>query len=89
MWDVVVGQQIGEALKGHSGCVNSVMFSPDGTHIASGSDDKTIRVWDVVTGQQINKALRGHRDLVHSVAFHQMEHILYQGLLTRQSGCGI
>ena len=32
----------------HSGWVMSVAFSPDGTKIVSGSDDKTIKVWDVV-----------------------------------------
>ena len=34
-------------LKGHTGWVYSVRFSPDGTRIASGSDDNTIRLWDV------------------------------------------
>jgi len=32
-------------LEGHSSYVNSVSFSPDGTRIASGSDDETVRVW--------------------------------------------
>ena len=31
----------------------SVSFSPDGTHLASGSADNTIRVWDTKTGFQI------------------------------------
>ncbi len=30
----------------HSGDINSVAFSPDGTRIVSGSDDGTITVWD-------------------------------------------
>ena len=32
----------------HSGCIRSVVFSPDGTKIVSGSDDGTINVWDIV-----------------------------------------
>ena len=32
--------------RAHSGCVNSVAYSPDGTKIVSGSDDQTIKVWD-------------------------------------------
>jgi WD40 repeat protein len=36
-----------EVLKGHSGYVNSVSFSPDGKTIVSGSRDKTIRIWHV------------------------------------------
>ncbi len=30
----------------HSGPVTSVAFSPDGTTIGAGSDDKTLKVWD-------------------------------------------
>ena len=32
----------------HRDNVTSVAFSPDGTKIVSGSDDKTIKVWDMV-----------------------------------------
>ncbi|KAJ7436685.1 hypothetical protein B0H11DRAFT_2256016 [Mycena galericulata] len=66
-WDAATGQQVGEALAGHTDLVWSVAFSPDGTRIASGSDDTTIRVWDAVTGQQV-EALVGHAAVL-SVAF--------------------
>ena len=35
-----------EKQSAHSGYVNSVAFSPDGTTIVSGSEDGTIKVWD-------------------------------------------
>jgi len=34
-------------LSGHHGPVSSVAFSPDGQHIASGSNDGTVRIWNV------------------------------------------
>jgi len=49
--------------------VLSVAFSPDGKHIVSSSDDKTVRVWDAELGQAIGEPLQGHSDSVWSVAF--------------------
>ena len=37
-------------LYGHLGAVSGVSFSPDGTRIATGSDDGTVKVWDARTG---------------------------------------
>ena len=55
-------------LKGHSGGVNSVSFSPDGKRIASGSFDRTVKVWDAQTGQE-TLTLKGHTGYVSSVSF--------------------
>ena len=35
-----------EKQSAHSGEINAVAFSPDGSTIVSGSDDQTIKVWD-------------------------------------------
>ena len=37
----------------HSDYVCSVAWSPDGTKLASGSDDKTVRIWEAATGKQL------------------------------------
>ena len=50
LWDVTSGEKCLQTLEGHSWYVNSVSFSPDGTKIASGSDDETVKVWDVTSG---------------------------------------
>jgi WD40 repeat protein len=46
LWDVVTGRLM-VSLKGHEGKVMCLAFSPDGTRLATGSHDRTVRLWDV------------------------------------------
>ena len=55
-------------LKGHSGAVTSAVFSPDGMHIVSASDDNTAHIWNTITGA-CEVVLKGHSGQVISTAF--------------------
>jgi WD40 repeat protein len=49
--------------------IYSVCFSPDGSKIASGSFDHTIKIWDVQTNTLIHSIDVGGRSVVNSVCF--------------------
>ena len=55
-------------MKGHTDAVEAVAFSPDGTLLASASNDETVRLWNTGTGQEVRK-IEGHSDKVGAVAF--------------------
>ncbi|MBT7352016.1 MAG: protein kinase, partial [Phycisphaerae bacterium] len=56
-------------LRGHEDYVSSVAISPDGTKIASGGWDKTVRVWDIKTGETLAD-LKGHDDVIRELTFN-------------------
>jgi WD40 repeat protein/tRNA A-37 threonylcarbamoyl transferase component Bud32 len=55
-------------LRGHSGGVRSVGFSPDGHRIVTGSLDGTAKAWDAASGKEL-VTFKGHRAGINSVAF--------------------
>ncbi|KAI0062495.1 hypothetical protein BV25DRAFT_1991428 [Artomyces pyxidatus] len=54
---------------GHTSRVNAVVYSPNGTQIASISNDKTIKLWNADTGKIVSQSLQGHTDWVTAVAY--------------------
>ncbi|KAK6589449.1 coatomer complex beta [Cryptosporidium xiaoi] len=58
-------------LSGHDGGINCLAYSPSAEkpYIATGSDDKTVRVWDYQTKQCI-QVLSGHTKAVRSILYH-------------------
>jgi WD40 repeat protein/serine/threonine protein kinase len=55
-------------LRGHTGPLRSVAYSPDGKRLATASNDRTVRIWNAQTGKVL-LTLSGHHDNVTQVAF--------------------
>lgn len=62
------GPRRGLSLISHVRPVDAVAFSPDGSRLASASEDGLIRIWQVGDGQLL-QTLEGHEGNVVSVAF--------------------
>ena len=67
LWNMRTGQEV-RTLQGHSQTILTLAFSPDGSMLASGSEDNTARLWNVADGQKI-ATLKEHSHDVRSVAF--------------------
>ena len=50
LWDAATGNPK-LTLIGHEGLITSASFSPDGSKVATGSEDGTVRLWNAATGQ--------------------------------------
>ncbi len=53
---------------GHANSVNVVVYSPDGRMLASGSDDKTVRLWEAQSGREL-ACLSGHTNSVRTLSW--------------------
>lgn len=69
-------------LKGHSGAVYSVKYSPCGRRLASGALDRSVRVWDIAGDSDFKKApltIRHHDGNVSSLAWSPDSNQLLSG----------
>ncbi len=55
-------------LRGHTGDINALSWSPDGARLASASHDRTVRIWDAASGTT-QDVLTGHTKWVSTVTW--------------------
>lgn len=62
-----------ETLTSHTGCVNTLKWSKDGTKLISGSDDRTVKIWShnqSSKGSLLKHTIRtGHRSNIFCADF--------------------
>jgi WD40 repeat protein len=68
IWSTATFELLAE-LRGHQQSINSVSFSPDDTHVVSGSEDGTVRIWNMSTFEQVAMLQGYDGERVKSVTF--------------------
>src|SRR5450759_1707716 len=76
VWDAASGDELASYTDpSHKDRVNAVAYSPDGTRIVSGSEDRSLKVWEAATRlrrfrhRQPVAGLRGHTGKVSAVPY--------------------
>lgn len=54
VYDAETGREVG-VWKGHRGPISALAVSPDNRYLASGGQDRMIRLWDIRTGRELNR----------------------------------
>lgn len=69
LWDLNTHEPIGDAWQNQEETIRSIAFSPDGSQLALGGENKTIQLWDSRTRQPVGKPIHGHTGAISSLAF--------------------
>lgn len=66
LWEINSGDLVSE-VQGHSADIDSVTFSADGSMLASGSKDHSVRLWNADLSE--SQLLEAHSEIVRDIAF--------------------
>ena len=76
---IVPNEGISTQLKGHTSNIRALALSGDGLRMATGGDDKTVRLWHLDTGSAAPLSLAGNGAGVTSVAVTPDESLMIMG----------
>src|SRR5262249_4214194 len=76
LWNIKTGKEIRRFAV--IGSLDSITFSPDGKTLATGGEDKAIRLWDMQTGTEIRDFM-GHTAAIGPIVFSPDGSILVSG----------
>ena len=87
VWDVATGKEL-FSLSGHGAPVSGVVFSPDGTHLASASWDGTLKEWSVELPLSV-RILNSYDVLTGAVHSARMGRVWLWLSTTEESRCSL
>ena len=64
--------------EGHTDWIRALTFSPNGRFLATGSEDKTVRLWDLSKGHEVSFPGR-HVDWINALSFSSDSRLLASG----------
>ena len=79
LWDLTTGRTV-QTLIGHTDEITAVIFSYNGSLLASASQDRIVRLWDPTTSREVQR-LKDHTNEVTAVTFSHDGSLLASGSL--------
>ena len=81
LWNLENPQRT-SVLKGHTDCIRTFTFSPNGKQLVSGAEDETVRVWDVKSATEMDRLPMGKPCLPFGLTYSPCDDIIVCDLET-------